>query len=593
MRPRPSPVTSAVAPVSTEAAVADRARSLRRLGLLLAATFLTFAPAAAQMRTTDDADPRDPLRRPSLRATTTRPATSRTATSSPLRGSLGIRRDAETTANEPPASAPARDPLLTAEPPVDADPTALEPIGRPASAARTPAPTDRPDARTAGPAAGRIDPATGRPMVLGGDATAGRRPVGPAERTGTVPKGGPTLAEPAVQPRPRDVLADKRDEATIESEDYAPLGLRTGGFTWLPAIETSTGWSSNVASKAGGASGMTWRVAPELIGRSDWSRHSLQIELRGAYLGNTADHDYDKPTFQGALRGRVDLGDETTVDVKAGWSHDRQTTTAADNPANTVVPATTETKTASLGITRDVGLVALTLRGDIERTDYSGGTTSTGASLGSEIQNNTRHIAALRATYGSKGSLRPFVEVQASNRDYDDAIVAGSPRDSVGAAAKVGVVADLGPVLRGEISTGWGVERPEKGALPDISGWLLDGSLVWSPTRLTSVKLDAKTSFEPTTLATSAGAVSRTVGVSVDHALRPDLVATAGVALTDKRYAGTSLREDTLTLSSGLTYKVDRNIQTFVKGGLTRYVSSSAGADYDVATVMVGVRLQR
>jgi hypothetical protein len=587
MRPRPSPATSAVAPVSTEAAVADRARSLPRLGLVLAASLLACTPVAAQMRTTDDADTRDPLRRPSLRAATAKPTTSRTATGSPLRGSLAGRRGAEAAPNEPPATATPLDPLLPAETSVDADASVLEPIGRPASA--PPAPT-RPDARTAGATTGRIDPATGRPMVLGGDAAPRR---GPVERTGTVPKGGPTLAEAAVQPRPRDVLADKRDEATIEDDEYAQLGLRTGGFTWLPAVEASTGWSSNVASKAGGTSGMTWRVAPELIGRSDWSRHSLQIELRGAYLGNTTDHDYDKPTFQGALRGRIDLGDETTVDVKAGWSHDRQAASAADNPANTVVPATTEAKTASLGITRDVGLVALTLRGDVERTDYSGGTTSTGASLGSEIQNNTRHIAALRATWGSKGSFRPFVEVQASNRDYDDAIVAGSPRDSVGAAAKVGVVADLGPVLRGEISTGWGIERPEKGPLPDISGWLLDGSLVWSPTRLTSVKLDAKTSFEPTTLATSAGAVSRTVGISVDHALRPDLVASAGVALTDKRYAGTSLREDTLTLSSGLTYKVDRNIQTFVKGGLTRYVSNSAGADYDVATVMVGVRLQR
>ena len=592
MRPRPSPATSAVATVSTEVAAADRARSLPRLGSALAALILSCAPAVAQMRATDDADPRDPLRRPSLRATTLKPTTNRTATSSPLRGSLDLRRGTDTTRSEAPAATPALDPLLPAEMPAEADPSALEPIGRPASAPPTPNPAIRSGARTAGTAA-RIDPATGRPMVLGSDATTRRGPIGPTERTGTVPKGGPTLAEAAVQPRPRDVLADRRDEATIEADEYAPLGLRTGGFTWLPAIEASSGWSSNIAGRAGGASGMTWRVAPELIGRSDWSRHSLQIDLRGAYLGNTTDHDYDKPTFQGALRGRIDLGDETTVDVKAGWSHDRQSSSSADNPANTVVPATVESKTASLGVTRDVGLVALTLRGDIERNDYSGGTTSTGASLGSEIQNNTRHIAALRATYGSKGSLRPFVEAQVSKRDYDDAVVAGSPRDAVGAAMKVGVVADLGPMLRGELSTGWGVERPDKGPLPDISGWLLDGALVWSPTRLTSIKLDAKTSFEPTTLANSPGAVSRAVGVAVDHALRPNLVASAGVAVTDKRFVGTNLHEDTWALTSGLTYKVDRNIQTYVKGSLTRFTSNSPGADYDAATVMVGVRLQR
>ncbi len=594
MRLPPPPPANADAPVP---ATPRRVGSARRCGatLLFATVILATAPLAAQTRPTDDADPRDPLRRPSLRTTTAKPAATRTPTGLPLRGRLDPKRG-----TEPPAAAvppPAGlDPLAGSDRLADPEPATLEPIGRPTAAGRPSATTPAtagaaPQPRMTGTTPpGRIDPTTGRPLVLGTDA--GRSAIEPTSRVGPV-KGGPTMAETATQPRPRDILADKRDEALIEDEAYAALGLRTGGFTWLPALETSAGWSSNIASRAGGTSGLTWRVAPELTGRSDWSRHSLQVELRGAYLGNTRDHDYDKPTFQGALRGRVDLGEETTVDVKAGWSHDRQSTSAADNPVNTVVPATIESKTASLGITRDVGLLAFTLRGDLERSDYSGGTTSTGASLGSDIQNNTRLTTAVRATYGSKGSIRPFVEVQVSKRDYDDAVVAGSPRDATGAAVKVGIVTDLGPKLRGELSTGWGIERPDKGTLPDMSGWLLDGSLVWSPTRLTSVKLDAKTSFEATTLATSPGAVTRTVGIGVDHALRPDVVASAGVAVTDKRYVGTALREDTWALSSGLTYKIDRTIHTFVKGTLTRFTSSSAAADYDAATIMVGVRVQR
>jgi len=85
----------------------------------------------------------------------------------------------------------------------------------------------------------------------------------------------------------------------------------------------------------------------------------------------------------------------------------------------------------------------------------------------------------------------------------------------------------------------------------------------------------------------------RIVAVSVDHALRRDLVASAGVSLSDKRYVGANLREDDLVFSSGLTYKVDRNIQTFVKGSLERFTSSSSASNYNAAAVMVGVRLQR
>lgn len=602
-RPPPTAATDPADPTTAGTVGARRRTATLLLTLLAGVSLLALAvPAAAQTRAPDTPETRDALRRqparltaPTARSATTRSTTMR-APASPLRGSLESASSDILPAD--PSTRPVTDPGF-ADRTLDPDPLAdgaapsvtLQRTGLPAQG--TPlAPGARPATTGTTP---RIDPATGRPILLGGaaDRDARRGPVGPVAATGSVRDGGPSRALPATQPTPRDIRADLREEAAIEDDAYAQLGLRTGGFTWLPAIETSAGWNSNIASKAGGAAGATWRVAPELRGRSDWSQHALEFELRGAYLGNAKDHDYDKPSFQGQVRGRVDLGDETRLDLRAGYSNDRQSPSSVDNPADTAVPATIETKTASLGLTRDVGLLAVTLRGDIERADYSGGTTTSGGSLGSDVQNNTRHIAALRAAWGSKGSIRPFVEVQVSNRDYDQALVSGSPRDSTGAALKGGVIADLGPTLRGELSTGWGIERPNQGTLPDITGWLLDGSLVWSPSRLTTVKLDTKTSFDPTTLAASTGAVTRTVGVTVDRALRPDLVASAGVSLTDKRYAGVKLREDTLGLSSGLTYKFNRNVQTFVKGTVERFTTSAANADYNAATVMVGVRLQR
>ena len=593
MHRRPPPALPADRPAPTALAAAERERRPTRVALFALPLILAAAAAEAQTLGANDTDPRDPNRRTTAtsaaRRTPARAETMPRAGILPLRGSVST---GTPLADDPFARSSTSDTALAGERLVDPEPLTLEPIGRPASAAARTAATTSTGAAARPPGADpalRLDPVTGRPVT----AVPARGPVEPITRTGTVRGTGPILAEPAVQPRPRDPLAAKREEVTIEEEDYAPLGLRTGGFTWLPAIESSTGWNSNVASKVGGASGMTYRVAPELRGKSDWSRHALEIELRGAYLGNTVDHDYDKPSVQSLVRGRIDLGDETRLDLKAGYARDRQSPTSVDDPALTAVPATLATTTGSVGLTRDVGLLAVTLRGDVERADYSGGLSTTGAALGSEVQNNTRWIGALRAAYGSPGTLRPFAEVQVSTRSYDEPIVSGSPRDSTGGALKAGVLADLGPTLRGELSTGWGVERPNQGPLPEISGWLLDGALVWSPTRLTSVRLDAKTSFDPTTLAASTGAVTRTVGVAIDQALRRDLVATAGVALSDKRYVGVDLKEDDLVLSTGLTYKVNRNVQTFVKGSLERFTSSAAGSDYDAAAVMVGVRLQR
>ncbi len=422
------------------------------------------------------------------------------------------------------------------------------------------------------------------------------RPQGRVEPVGALRPGEDTAArtpQAATQPTPRDMQAERRVEAEKEDEALAPLGIRSGGFTWLPAVESSLGRSSNVAGKANAVAGAVASVAPELVGKSDWSRHELQIDLRGSYVTTPADHSYDKPNVSGTLRGRVDLSEEMRVDLKGGWTYERQSNSSSDNPASTDVPSNLQSRTLSVGVTRDAGLLALTLRGDMERSDYSGGTSTTGASLGSEIQNNTRFIGAVRATYGSPGSLRPFVEVQGSTRRYDQDVVAGSQRDGQGAAVKVGAVADLGPTLRGEMSTGWATEKPKDTALGTMSGWLLDGTLTWSPNRITVVKVTAKTEFVPTTTAGSPGAQSRTTSVQLERALRPELVAAAGVQYTDKSYFGITQNEHDLVLSSALTYKWNRNFHTFVRGSWEKLGSNIPGADYSTTLVMVGVRVQQ
>ena len=415
-------------------------------------------------------------------------------------------------------------------------------------------------------------------------------PVGPArapEETGSV------LARPAIQPSPRDAQADKRVEAEKEPDDLAPLGLRSGGMTWLPAAEASASRSSNYNSNANSKAGMVYTIAPELIGKSDWSRHDLQIELRGSYATVPADTSYDKPAIQANLRGRVDFSDEMRSDIKLGWSNERQPASQSDNPGTTAVPSTVDSKTVSVGVTRDAGLLALTARTDLTRTDYSGGTSTSGATLGSDVQNNSRIVGALRATYGSQGTIRPFVEVETSRRVYDQKLISGSQRDGTGAAVRVGAVADVGPTLRGEISTGWGAEKTEDAGLPTMSGWLLDGSLTWSPTRITVVKVTAKSEFVPTTLAGSPGALSRSFGVTLERSLRPDIVASVGATIGAKDYFGVTQSEKDLILSTGLTYKVNRHLQTFVKGSWETFTTQPSTSNYQISTVMVGVRVQR
>ncbi|NLH81919.1 MAG: outer membrane beta-barrel protein, partial [Phyllobacteriaceae bacterium] len=379
--------------------------------------------------------------------------------------------------------------------------------------------------------------------------------------------------------------AEKEDDA------YAPLGLRTGGMTWYPAIETSVGRKSNVDSSAGGRASTVIAIQPELIGRSDWSRHSLELTLRGGRFVYPNASDQTQNRGEASLRGRLDLGDETRADLGADWSRQRESTSA--NEASTSGVGTDRQTTAlSLGLARDVGLLGVALRGAFERNEYFANGDLAAGATDPASQNNDRWSTTLRATLGPTHSLAPFVEVEGALRRYDEEIVYGARRDGEGGAVRVGIAADAGPVLRGEISTGWGWEKPRDATLSAMSGWLVDGNLMWSPTRLIVVRTKLKSAFEATTNAGSPGALTRTLAVDLDWALRRELTATVGTAYDDKHYYGIDVDERTASLSGGLTWKFDRTFQTFVRARWDHVTASNAAA-YDVGTLTTGMRIQR
>lgn len=441
----------------------------------------------------------------------------------------------------------------------------------------------------------RVDPRTGARGA--GSVGAGRR-QSPSMRTSVVPVGAAGSpagtnrvgATPPIRPSsaPSDPSAD---EAATDDPAYTPLGLRGGGMVWLPAVEATIGHKSNVDSARGGRASAFWSVAPELVGRSDWSRHSLEILLRGTRLAYPAATELSRTEYEAQATGRLDLADETRADLVAKWSRKRESTST--NEVSTAGVGTDRiTWGGSAGITRDVGFLGLTLRGEFERNDYVANGAPASGVTDPGVQNNSLWTGALRTTFGPKQAIAPFAEARLSMRRYDEALVYGQRRDGNGMAAVVGVSADTGPILRGEIATGWGVEKPVDGSLPAMSGWLVEGKATWSPTRLVVVRTKLASTFEATTNSGSPGALTRAATVDLDYALRRDLTASLGAGYSIKHYYGIDVDERTAGVSAGLTYKFDRHFQTFLRARFERSTATNAPS-YDVTTVTAGVRIQR
>jgi hypothetical protein len=140
----------------------------------------------------------------------------------------------------------------------------------------------------------------------------------------------------------------------------------------------------------------------------------------------------------------------------------------------------------------------------------------------------------------------------------------GILRDSTGERYRVGVAfGNSGQRLRGEISTGYGVQKPDDARLSGISGPLLDANLAYRYSSLTSFMFTARSDVTETTLADSAGAFTHQAGIEARHALQRYLIGSAGLVYTVSDYAGSSLREQELSSNVGLEYYVNREIVLF------------------------------
>src|SRR5262249_44582429 len=106
---------------------------------------------------------------------------------------------------------------------------------------------------------------------------AARRP----QRRGALTLPPPDVAPIAPAPPPATPL---RRPPRTDDDPFAPLGVRAGSFLLRPALEVTGGFDTNPPRVPDSHGSPLLTVAPELIVRSDWSRHALGADLRGNYL---------------------------------------------------------------------------------------------------------------------------------------------------------------------------------------------------------------------------------------------------------------------------------------------------------------------
>jgi len=385
-----------------------------------------------------------------------------------------------------------------------------------------------------------------------------------------------------------------RRRTAPEEDAFAQLGLRAGTFLVLPAVEIIGGYDTNPARTPGGKASSLITVAPELLAKSDWSRHEVTATLRGSYTAYGATPELDRPALDGKVAGRLDVTRNTALIGEGTF------VVGTDNPGSPNVQAGLTrfpiytTVGGSLGFQQRFNRVEVTAKGTAERTEYQDSVFTDGTTHNNDDRNFNRYAILMRTSYDLMPGIKPFVEGGYDTRIHDLQVDSfGFQRDSTGFTVKAGSTFSLYRLLTGEIALGY-IERDYADpSLQPLRGPSIDASLVYALSALTSIKLTASTVAAETTVPGTAGVFTRNAGVEVEHAFRRWLIGSVKFNYGLDDYVGSPRKDDRYAISGTLTYKLNRMMQVKAELREEWLRSNVPGVDYAATVMLLGLRLQR
>jgi hypothetical protein len=419
----------------------------------------------------------------------------------------------------------------------------------------------------------------------------------PKAKKSTKAKTPPSVITARTQPVGQEVtnsVVRRPKPKRIEDDPYTPAGISAGSFTLRPSLEIAEGYDDNPFRVQNGKGSWFTLLNARMHARSNWLRHELEGELRGAFTKYTDVDNNDRPEAEARLRGRIDVNTERRIEWEARALLSTQAAGTPESITSAKRPPLVYTYGANAGYVQRFNRFEAGFYGSVERSTYEDAKLLNGTTQDQSDRNYTSYGARLRGSYESMQGVKPFAEVSADTRVFDEEVDSGGfRRSSDGIYARVGSEYELRGYLTGSFSVGYGRRTYDDPLLPAIGGLMFDSSLVWQMSGLTKVSFKAISEISETTLAGASGALKREATLTVDHAFRRWLVGSAGVSYGTYDYKGIDRSDDKLGFSASLTYYPNRYMA--LKGEYRRdiYHSSTPGQDYTSNIYLLSLKLQR
>lgn len=343
---------------------------------------------------------------------------------------------------------------------------------------------------------------------------------------------------------------------------YEAVGIPAGGFNIFPSVSADATYDDNIyATQNGAISDTIFHVAPQLVVKSNWDRHELDLTAHGLF-NEYATHSTEDTTDYGvAANGRLDM--LRSSNLFAGGSFDRETEprTSPDSPAAAATPVQYDLGQANFGGVWE--LSRLRLKGQVSYSDYDyfNTTTTSGAFLLQKDRNYDEWQENGRADYALSPELSLYATGTVNQIQYVlKPPVAQFNRDSNGYDIAAGASFDVTRLIRGEAEFGYMQQDYAYTAFKSTPGFYYKLGVDWFPTQLTTVNVTgARTIGEAVDIAAS-GYIGTTIALQIDHELLRNVILTAQGSFVQDDYQQADRTDKIGTAGVAATYLLNQHM---------------------------------
>ncbi len=363
---------------------------------------------------------------------------------------------------------------------------------------------------------------------------------------------------------------------------YEAHGLRLGAFKLLPDLRINEQYNDNVFARPDDVQGdFATIIAPRLDIRSNWSQHLLQAQAFSRIIRHSKFDTEDTEDVTAQVNGRLDVRRDHHVTGRV-----RYQSTTEERGSIDVVDGSTTARTysqleAELGSQHRFNRLELQLRTRYSTTEYSD----------LKLRNVERLRFGSRLSYEVSPRLNAFTDVSYEIRQFPNA---GS-RDNSVINVLTGTTFDINTVISGELGAGVFIQEPKSRGVRNaqsIVGLALNGTLIWNPTRRTSVIADISRESVPSSSGIAATTILSEFRLEVQHLLRQNIRLSAETTFQLASYTNVNRNDQVFRLTASSEYVINRNVGLGLKYTYRTRNSDFPTLNYDNNVIEASLRFR-